>query len=183
MKRQGLNQKGHAWVRGLRNGDHGICQEFALGVKPMVLACCHMLGVTPDAADDVMGDTYLSVLKGIKAFSDRSRFSSWVWTIAYRQTVNYLRRQGRDRRLTNHRPEEVSSAPGPEEAVVAQERFASLRRAVDQLPPHWARAIDLYYWQSQSTREIAQTMQVGDGVVRAYLFRGRNRLRNLLQAC
>ena len=68
------------------------------------------------------------------------------------------------------------------QAAEAQELHQRLHRAVDQLPSSWARAIRLYYWQSLSTREIARTMQVRDGVVRAYLFRGRNRLRTLLQA-
>ena len=57
-----------------------------------------------------------------------------------------------------------------------------MRYAVDKLPESWARAIRMFYWQTKSTREIARDMDVYVGVVRAYLFRGRNRLRQMLTA-
>lgn len=182
METQDLKGKKLDWVRNLRVGDPAACEEFAQGVRPMVLSCCRHLGLTADAAEDVTGETYLSVLKGLSSFKDRARVSSWIWTIAYRQTVNHIRRCGRERRIPppgeNHEPD----ATEPGQLAEARELQQRLHWAVEQLPESWAQAIRLYYWQSQSTREIAQTMQVRDGVVRAYLFRGRNRLRTLLLA-
>ncbi|MFC1765477.1 RNA polymerase sigma factor [Planctomycetota bacterium] len=182
MVSQTRNSTSQTWLQGLSDGDQEVCQEFVRGVKPMVLSCCRNLGLTPDVADDVVGDTYLSVLKGMKSFGDRAQFSSWVWTIAYRQAVNHVRRLGRDTRLMTRAIDDRDEVAVPAQRVQQQEQALRLQGAVAQLPEHWAQAIRLYYWHAQSTTEIATTMQVRAGVVRAYLFRGRKRLRALLKA-
>ena len=109
--------------------------------------------------------------------------STWLWRIAYHQAVNVLRRKGRDRgSLPLDENSLASLQPEPWQALAQAEMGGHVCAALRQLPQAWATAIREYYWHCKSTQEIAAVMNVSSQVVRVYLFRGRNRLRCLLDA-
>lgn len=170
------------WLKRLRSGDHDAFAECVMRYEPMVNACGRRLGLTDDEVEDVIGETFLSAYRGIHQFNGGSALGSWIWTIAYRQAINHLRRHSRHQQ--HRRPLDMDTLSEeeiqPQILMEKQEALSSLRRAVNQLPAPWATAIRLFYWDAKSTAEIAQVMDVGVGVVRSYLFRGRHRLRHLL---
>ena len=52
--------------------------------------------------------------------------------------------------------------------------------AVKKLPPDYAMAIVLFYRQEKSIKEIADIMKKGQNTVKVNLFRGREKLKELL---
>ena len=178
-------QENSTWMERLRCGDHDAFGELALRYERLIYGCCHSLGLDADATEDVTGDTLLKVYEALPRSREESRLSSWVWTIAYRQGIEHLRRQGRYHQTKNRSAQRhctTKTLTQPDQIVESEERCGQLRQALGQLPGTWATALDLFYWQAKSTPEIARMMKVTTGVVRAYLFRGRNRLRKLMAA-
>lgn len=175
-------QNNTPWLTRLRNKDHAAFVELVRQYEPMVNACGRRLGLTHDEVEDVIGETFLAAYRSVHQFNGQSSPASWIWTIAYRQAINHLRRHTRHHQ--HRRPLQLDAfyheESQPQILVEKQEAQTHLKQAVNQLPTPWATAIRLFYWQAKSTAEIAQTMNVGVGVVRAYLFRGRHRLRSLL---
>jgi len=95
----------------------------------------------------------------------------------------HLRRQSRHQKSKDQSTAAAPTSKGqvpPAQIVETEESCSRLRLALSQLPDTWATALDLFYWQAKSTPEIARVMKVTAGVVRAYLFRGRKRLRELM---
>ena len=173
------------WLQRFRSGEDEASHTFMELARPIVRACCRNLGLTSDQAEDVLGETCLYVIKGLPHYRAQAEFRSWLWTIAYRQGVNCLRRQGQDRRRregTYGPGADVTVGDNPDVTLETQDDAEQLERAVDQLPPRWAHAIRMYYWQDKTTVEIAEQMSVRAGAVRVYLFRGRNRLRELMRS-
>jgi RNA polymerase sigma-70 factor (ECF subfamily) len=170
------------WLNRLRSKDHAAFAEFVIQYEPMVNACGRRLGLTEDEVEDVMGDTFLAAYRSVHNFNGLSSLGSWIWTIAYRQAINHLRKHTRHQRYQRSLSFAASydERMQPEHPMEKQETLSRLKQAVKQLPKPWATAIRLFYWDAKSTVEIAQIMNVGAGVARAYLFRGRNRLRSLL---
>jgi len=178
-----VKQESPTWIKRLRGGDHAAFSELALQQESLIYGCCHSLGLDADAAEDVVGDTLLKVYQALPDFRGESRLSSWVWTIAYRQGIEHLRRQTRYQaskdRAAAADPTPKGQAP-PAQIVETEESCSRLRLALQQLPDTWATALDLFYWQAKTTQEIARMMKVTAGVVRAYLFRGRKRLKEIM---
>lgn len=174
--------KDPAWIQRLRAGDHQAMIEFRSRYERMVYACGAGLGIKGEALEDITSDTFLATYRSLKQFRGCQELTSWVRRIAYHEAVKYLRKQ---RRAREHRFSPRSNPYGavfPTPIAILQKKEADkeLMLAMETLPSSWRTAIYLFYWQAMSAVEIADIMKVGDGVVRAYLFRGRRQLKRQL---
>ena len=170
------------WLSLLRSGDHNAFAEFIDKYKELVFLCCRRLGLREDEAEDVASETFLAAYKGLKRYRGQAELSTWLWSIAYRQAVNYLRKNRRQCQLEVEPDEEIASykEPGPAAALQAEEQQEIVWRAVDRLPRLWAMAVVLYYREEKSIAEIAKIMRAKENTVKIYLFRGRERLKQML---
>jgi RNA polymerase sigma-70 factor (ECF subfamily) len=163
-------------------GDHEAFAEFVEKYKNQVFLCCRTLGLRDDEAEDVASETFLAAYKGLGRYKGRAELGTWLWTIAYRQGVNYLRRSRRWRKFLAQAQAEPANAGGPQidEGLESTEQAELVWRAVDRLPRLWAMAIVLHYRQGKTTSQIAKIMSKRQNTIKTYLFRGRQRLKALL---
>jgi RNA polymerase sigma-70 factor, ECF subfamily len=154
---------------------------------------------TPSAADDVVQETWLGVLRGLHAFEGRSSLRTWMFTIL----VNQARMRGkRDARSlpfsaleTGDRPTvdpaafaadgRWASAPprldgDPETGLLSGELRAQLLRAVDELSDEQRAVITLRDLVGCSAAEVCDLLGIKDGNQRVLLHRARTRVRDAL---
>ena len=143
--------------------------------------CCRTLGLDTDEAEDVASETFLAAYRGIAGYAGRSKLSTWLWKITYNKAISYIRQKSRQQKcrqqLQNQytgRQELVSSesSPGQEAEIVWN--------TVKKLPQDIAIAIVLYYREDKSIKEIADIMNKRQTTIKVYLFRGREKLKELL---
>ena len=79
------------WLQQLVRGDHQAFSQFIDKYKETVFLCCRRLGLREDEIEDVASETFLAAYNGLSRYSGRAELSTWIWSIAYRQAVNYLR--------------------------------------------------------------------------------------------
>jgi RNA polymerase sigma-70 factor (ECF subfamily) len=172
------------WLRLLRSGDHEAFAEFIEKYKETVFLCCRRLGLREDEAEDVASETFLAAFKAIGRYSGRAELSTWLWTIAYRQGINYLRKNRKQGQLEGEPDEQVSDGreQGPAAALQSRETEKIVWESVARLPRLWAMAVILFYREEKSIADIAKIMQIKENTVKIYLFRGRDRLRQVLAA-
>ena len=175
-------QKKKKWLRLLRSGDHQSFAEFIEKYKETVFLCCRRLGLSEDEAEDVASETFLAAFKGIGRYSGRAELSTWLWTIAYRQGINYLRKNRKQWQLEAEPDEQVGGSKEPEPAAAIQDRETEqiVWEAVERLPRLWAMAVILHYREEKSIIDIAKIMQIKENTVKTYLFRGRDKLKQIL---
>lgn len=172
------------WLRLLRSGDHEAFGEFIDKYKETVFLCSRRIGLSEEEAEDVASETFLAAYKAIGQYSGRSELSTWLWSIAYRQGINYLRKNRKEWQLEAEPDEQISDSKeqGPVEAVQSRETEEIVWEAVERLPRLWAMAVILYYREEKSIVDIAKIMQIKENTVKTYLFRGRDKLKQILGA-
>ncbi len=170
------------WLGRLLAGDHGAFADFVDKYKSEVFLCCRTLGLREDEAEDVASETFLAAYRAISRYRGQAELGTWLWRIAYRQGVNYLRKKRRRRQLLAKPDVQVSRSKkgGPAAAVQCKEKEEIVWAAVKQLPRLWAMAVILYYAQGKSVSDIAKIMRMRQNTIKTYLFRGRKRLKELL---
>lgn len=175
-------QQKKSWLRLLRSGDHQAFAEFIDKYKETVFLCCRRLGLREDEAEDVASETFLAAYKAIGRYSGRAELSTWLWTIVYRQGINYLRKNRKQGQLEPELDEQVvgSKEPEPATSIQGREREKIVWEAVERLPRLWAMAVILYYREEKSVADIAKIMQIKENTVKTYLFRGRDKLKQVL---
>jgi len=176
-------QKGN-FLQLLRSGDERAFAEFIDKYKQTVFLCCRSLGLRQDEAEDVASETFFAAYKGLRWYSGQAQLSTWLWSIAYRQAVNYLRKNRRKWQLLTEPNEQVAQNQerGPMLAAQHSEEAEIVWAAVERLPRLWAMAVILHYREDKSIADIAKIMKARKNTVKTYLFRGRERLRQLLAA-
>lgn len=130
--------------------------------------------------EDVAGEVFLHVVRGLPDFSGgRREFTAWVFTIAHRRLVDDLRR--RRRRPVETAPAEVvvraAGAGGDvHDDCEARLASASVRAAIDALPPDQRSVVLLRIIGDLTIEEIARAVGKRPGAVKALQRRGLRRL-------
>ena len=172
------------WLRLLRSGDHRAFAEFIDKYKETVFLCCRKLGLRDDEVEDVASETFLAAYKGLSRYSGRAELSTWLWSIAYRQAVTYLRKNRRQWQLDAEPDQQIAGSRQQEPAAALQgkETEKIVWAAVERLPRLWAMAVILYYREEKSIADIAKIMRAKENTVKTYLYRARERLKEILAA-
>ena len=163
----------------LAGHDESALEDAYTTYGPSLLAYLRRY-VGPDEAEDVLQRTFLDVWRCADRYDPNQRFASWLFTIAHRRAVDSLR--GR-----RHPVVDVEAARGlvGEDGRETAERYADaaeVRAALDALPEHERRVLELAYYGDLTQREIAARLDVPLGTVKARAARGTRRLATLLRA-
>ena len=150
-----------------------------------------LLGILANVeeAKDAMQDTFLKVFQHIGDFEGRSKFSTWVVTIASNTGVQRLRERRHVESLddvpseeeTDFRPRQVRAwVEDPEELCSKAERRSLVESAMLQLPPKYRIVLVLRDIEQLSGLEVAEALGLGIPAMKARLFRARLMLREAL---
>ena len=170
------------WLRLLRSGDHQAFAEFIDKYKQTVFLCCRRLGLSEEEVEDVAAETFMAAYGALGRYSGRSELSTWLWSIAYRQAISYLRKNRRLTRLDDEIERQIPDGRGgePLSGVLEGETEQLVWKAVERLPRLWAMAVILYYREEKTVAHIAKIMQTNDNTVKTWLHRAREKLREAL---
>jgi RNA polymerase sigma-70 factor (ECF subfamily) len=111
----------------------GACEATALyrELRKPLLRYLASLGLSADESQDVVQDAFLSLHQHLAAGGSQENIRSWLFRVAHNRARN---RQNRyERRVAAPLEERIHSIPDestPESAVLEQEKFRRLRRAI-----------------------------------------------------
>ena len=168
-----------------------------------------MYVATDAVAEDVVGDTWVAVIRGLERFERRSSLKTWLFRIL----MNVARTRG----VREHRSVPFSSAAGaldegagpavdpsrflpvdhpqhpggwaappvpwdekPESTLLAKETLAGIGAAIAELPPAQREVITLRDVEGWSAAEVCNALEISETNQRVLLHRARSKVR---QAC
>jgi len=138
-------------------------------------------------AEDIAQDVFLRVWRSLRGFRGDSMFRTWLHRVAVNVIHSHHGRVARLRRLVQtpvgdpDRDDPIERAPDPvnvESDVVMRD---AIDKALASLPEELRIAVTLRDVQGLDYREIAKVLDVPIGTVESRIFRGRQRLKPLLE--
>lgn len=135
-------------------------------------------------AEEICQDAFLKAFAAIDTFDENYRFSTWLFTIGYRLTLNVLRRRkplSGEVDFTQMASDEDSVEHTAATSEEAQRLKELIWRAVDRLTPPQKAAVLLFYRQQQSCQQIGEVLEIPVATVKSHLHRARSRLKDLLE--
>ena len=138
--------------------------------------------------EDLTQEALLTVLSTIGSYKpSRGTLATWIYTIAYRKAVSFMRQQQPVILSLDDTDSAVPSISDEERSVVAdelstgrEERIQALEQALELLPAQDRLLITLYYYQDCSLAEIASIIGATANAVSHRLHRIREKLYTLL---
>jgi RNA polymerase sigma-70 factor (ECF subfamily) len=132
----------------------------------------------PEDASDFTQDVFLKVYRGLSRFQGNSRFSTWLYKIAYNTAVNGVTRRKEYRSLAE---EEVPcDEDTPERKLVREASRGAVLAAIGELPERYRICVDLFFFYSRSYQEIEAITGFPVNTVKSHVFRAKKLLREKL---
>jgi RNA polymerase sigma-70 factor (ECF subfamily) len=170
-------------------------QEKALPLLDELYGAALRMTKNPQAAEDLVSDAFAKAWKALDQFQPGTNMRAWLYRILTNAYINTYRKKHREPEKVSvdaydkvedfHLYNRLSSSaggvsPDPVKTVVDRLTDLDFRKALDNLPEEYRRAVVLYDLQGLSYEEVAESLGSPVGTVRSRLSRGRKMLQKSL---
>jgi RNA polymerase sigma-70 factor (ECF subfamily) len=139
--------------------------------------CLRMTG-NRAAAEDLVQDVFMKMLKYKATFKDDSEFVPWMFGIGRNACLAHLRRTADDR-LAGNDVDSATNADEPAEDRQHDGQDELVRRALQRLPADRREVLVLSRYEYKSYDEIAKTLECSVGAVKVRVHRAMKQLREI----
>ena len=138
-----------------------------------------------DEAENIVQETFTEAYRQIEDFRGESSVSTWLFSIAKHLAYGHLRTSDRHNYLEHETIEFLQVNQGPadpqtQKEVELSERKEIVHDALQELPEHYRRVVQLRDLEEKSTAETADQLDLTEVNVRVRLHRARKALREHL---
>lgn len=156
------------------NGNQQAYAQLIDRYKQQVYRHCFYIVRDEDIAEDMAQEAFIKAYMHLKRYDPaKAAFKTWVFTIATRQCLTYLRRN----KPIPLEQDLIESTQPPTDHLAKQQELIA---AVTSLNPKYRTAITLFYWHGYSYEEIASAMDAPIGSIRSWIFRAKKQLKEAL---
>jgi RNA polymerase sigma-70 factor (ECF subfamily) len=133
-------------------------------------------------AEDLVQTTFLRLHRARGSWRRGERLRPWVFTIAGRVRVDWLRRQGRlvDVESGEEAPADPEGRGDPADAVLAHELAERVREAVESLAEPQRVVVHLHRFEGLGFAEVGRVLGISEGAAKLRAFRAYGQLRRAL---
>ena len=132
---------------------------------------------TEDASDFAQ-EVFLKVYQNLSLFEGRSRFSTWLYKIAYNTAINGIKKKKDFQSLAEE--SELKSTDNPERSLIRSAAREAVQKALDELPERYRVCVDLFFFYDRSCQEIEEITGFPVNTVKSHVFRAKKLLREKL---
>lgn len=130
--------------------------------------------------EDFVQDVFIKVYTKLKDFRGESRFSTWLFRIAYTTAVNSIKRRKEylplaDETLLWDRDYT------PEELQIRRLTIETVRDSIKELPQRFALCLDMYFFYDMAYGEICEVTGLPLNTVKSHIFRAKKLLKEKLE--
>ncbi len=177
-----------------RNGDTDAFEALVKRHQKKMLNIAYRMTGSYEDACEIVQDAFVSAHKNITRFEERSRFSTWLYTIVVNQTRNHLKKAETvacRREVSLDDPvrseeggvclEPASKEPSVLDTLEQREVQARVQQCINRLDEEFREVLVLRDVQGFGYEEISSLLGLAAGTVKSRLFRARESVRKCLK--
>jgi RNA polymerase sigma factor (sigma-70 family) len=126
-----------------------------------------------DAADDLVQDVWIRVLRGLPRLKDPARLRAWIFGIARRVLMDRFRQQYSSPLIADV---DIANLGAPDAGDTLADDLADMLDRLADLPVVERDVLALFYLQELSMNEMADVLAVPVGTIKSRLHRARRML-------
>ena len=132
-------------------------------------------------SSDFVQEVFLKVFRNLSHFEGRSRFSTWLYKIAYNTAINGINRRKEYRSLAEEENElEASENESPERMLIRSAARDAVLASLQELPERYRVCIDLFFFYDCSYQEIENITGFPVNTIKSHVYRAKKILREKL---
>lgn len=135
------------------------------------------LSEDPETAEDILQDTWLTVIRKIHTLRQLETFSSWLYRIAR----NNVYRQVRKKNILPVLPENAPLPNDNQEPDFSPEDAAKVHVCLERLRPEHKEVLMLRFLEEMSYQQIAHVVNCSLGTVRSRIYYAKRALKQEME--
>ncbi|MBO4418911.1 MAG: DUF1846 family protein, partial [Oscillospiraceae bacterium] len=179
-----------ALVAKAKTGDQAAFAELYDRTAPELYRCIRAMTRDEDLAWDIQQDSYLRAYDSLDTLENDAAFFPWLRRIAVnitarkmsqRRTLTFTELAGDDDDDAFPELPDLSPESQPELALDRKETSRLVQEILSKLPEEQQLIVGMRYYDELSIREIAETLNLSAGAVKAQLFHGRKKVETAVR--
>ncbi|MHC5037343.1 MAG: RNA polymerase sigma factor [Planctomycetota bacterium] len=182
-------------LRACTGGDPKAWETFVDRYSPFLFSSIRKIlakrkgTFTGEEAETVYQEVFWELFRekgrALRAFSGRSKLTTYLWVIAYRKVLEHLTSRRSALPSGTASLEEVTEPASPQSDPTASAETLEMRKRVQDalatLPDRDRKVLSAFYFKGKSHREIAREIGLSPAAVGMIIFRGRKKLEKILK--
>jgi RNA polymerase sigma factor (sigma-70 family) len=166
---------------------HGETNAFAVLVdryKDMIFTLAIKMIKNREEAEEVAQDTFIKIYNSLNKFKGDSKFSTWIYKIAYNTCLDRLKKNKKENlniSIDEFSAHLIKTMDNALSALEEKERKQTIQNCLNLLPSEENFLLTLFYFEDQSLEEIGKIMSINANNVKVKLFRSRQKLAVILK--
>ena len=173
-------EEDRTWVNQCLKGDQQAFRHLVERYQDFVFTIAMRVVKERETAEEVAQDAFVKAYQNLSAFKGKSKFSTWLYAIAYRTAIDHTRKSSMatdslDREESHLQLEETDKRA--DQMLEDADLKDLLLKVIHQLSPVDANLITLFYLQECSVKEISEITGMSVSNIKTKLHRLREALR------
>lgn len=163
-------------IKNILDGQTQHFGYFLNTYSSFVYSLISQLVPNPEDAEELTEDTFIKAFDTLRYFQGKSKFSTWLFRIAYNKAISFTRKKKilfEDKQLDNVSIAEADHLLFVEDST---EKVKKLQQCITLLKDEEKALIHLFYYQKYELKEIAEILDIATSTVKVRLFRIRKKL-------
>lgn len=174
----------HIYIDQILNGDAKAFAVLVDRYKNMVFTLTLRMLKNKEEAEEASQDTFLKVYRSLETFKGASKFSTYVYKIAYNTCLDRLKKNKKyqnDVAIDEFTEHQIVTLDNALNALTEAEYQQSIKDCIGLLPEMDGFLLTLYYFEELSLEEIADVVNLNPNHIKVKLFRSRKKLMTILK--
>lgn len=171
-------------IKRVLEGDSNAFVHLIREYQDMVFTLICRMVKDKARSEDLTQDVFIKVFQELDRFRIESKFSTYLYRIAYNMTIDYLRKEKRsvvDYQANYDFYLENKENRNSQQTLNKERQLSLLEKEIDLLPDEDRLLIHLYYFNDHSIAEVSTIVSHSESNVKTRLYRIRKVLQDNLK--
>ena len=172
------------YIKKILEGDSNSFGIILERYQNMVFALALKMLKHREESEEVSQDTFIKVYKSLSKFNGESKFSTWIYRIAYNTCLDRIKKNSKfnnDVEINDVTANEIFQTENVFDSLENKERSIIIKECMDKLPEEERVIMHLFYFEELSLKEIVEIVSMTEGNVKVKLFRARKKLFSIFK--
>ncbi|MFY9242831.1 MAG: sigma-70 family RNA polymerase sigma factor [Polaribacter sp.] len=166
------------------NGDTNSFAYLVDNYKNMVFSLAFKMTKNREEAEEISQDTFIKAFKNLKKFKGDSKFSTWLYRIAYHTSLDSIKKNKKSNNtfeindITFH---QIKSVETILEGIERKERAKIMDACLARLADDERSIIWMFYYDELSLKEIIDITDLSEANIKVKLHRARKKLLTIVE--
>lgn len=166
------------------NGDTNAFAYLVDSYKNMVYSLAFKMTKNREEAEEISQDTFIKAFKNLDKFKGDSKFSTWLYKIAYYASLDNIKKNKNNNstfEINEITFNQIKSVDNILEGIERKERAKIMEACLHKLADEERSIIWMFYYDELSLKEIIEVTDLSEANLKVKLHRARKKLLAIVE--